>query len=196
MRQINKKIECTWRRQYYFFLDLPLSLILAFSFFGKGAAMPYKPMSCHVGKHVHAAPLHQVWQHHIWATTTMASNWQPRVQISCSMKQNLMYFPCICFCDGQISLGGIDLQIYDMLQEDIGQWSTTSPPPHTHPKRLTDAQIPGKPTVPMWSYPMQIPVHSLHSQCKMPHSKFQAHPSTQTFDTWWQMHQPPLLSSV
>ena len=69
-------------------------------------------------------------------------------------------------------------------------------PPHTHPKRLTDAQIPGKPTVPMWSYPMQIPVHSLHSQCKMPHSKFQAHPSTQTFDTWWQMHQPPLLSSV
>lgn len=104
-------------------------------FFGKGAAMPYKPMSCHVGKHVHAAPLHQVWQHHIWATTTMASNWQPRVQISCSMKQNLMYFPCICFCDGQISLGGIDLQIYDMLQEDIGQWSTTSPPPPHPPKK-------------------------------------------------------------
>ena len=83
-----------------------------------------------------------------------------------------------------------------MLQGDIGQCSTT-PPHHTHhPKRLTDAHIIGKPTVPMWSYPMQIPVHSLYSQCQMPHSKFQAHPSTQTVDTWWQMHQPPLLSSV
>ena len=59
--QVNKKIECTWRRQYYFFFGFAPCLDFGnLVFLAKVQQCPINHWACQVGQSVHEAPLDQM----------------------------------------------------------------------------------------------------------------------------------------